>query len=94
MTAHDGPQHNTTARFAGRGTHVRQLIALALVALACRLATTLVLYPAIQARTGLARGSDGYVCIAATFAAGGGYRFAPDLAETSIGPRRGTQTRF
>lgn len=52
------------------------------VALTLRLLVAFVVFPIIQPRTGLAHGSDGYEHVAATLAAGGGYRFAPDLGPT------------
>ncbi|MCH8851031.1 MAG: glycosyltransferase family 39 protein, partial [Planctomycetes bacterium] len=55
------------------------------VALSARISTVL-LYPIIQKATSLSHGSDGYEHIAATLAAGHGYKFAEDLAETMFLP--------
>ena len=55
------------------------------VALSARISTVLV-YPIIQEATSLSHGSDGYEHIAATLAAGHGYRFAENLGETMLLP--------
>lgn len=55
------------------------------VALIARIATVLV-YPMIQRATSLSHGSDGYEHIAASLAAGHGYRFAENLGETMYLP--------
>ena len=71
-------------RTSARGSQ-KSLMAILAVAFAFRLATAL-LYPVIQSNSGLSLGSDGYEKLAATLAAGHGYKFAPHLGESMFYP--------